>query len=243
MTIPVKNSIYLGDCLEIMKSWPDKCVDITVTSPPYNTLPQGDEASGMFRKNGWIAKSKAGVGYDDNRPELEYQAWVADVVRECLRVSKGLVWVNHKTRYRKCAGIHPLSFLPFPFYSEVIWNRGGSMVMNANKFAPSHEVIYGFGEPHFWDSDFNSKMSVWHISATPQGLDHPCPYPISLVAPLIAASCPRGGVVLDPFMGSGTTAVAAVQSDRAFVGCEMVPKYLAIAEARIASETAQGKLF
>ena len=198
---PDLNRIYLGDCLETMRSWPDDCVDITVTSPPYNTLPQVSAASGIHKGNAWVEKSKKGVGYDDDRPESEYQAWVKDVITECLRVSKGTVWVNHKTRYRDGAGIHPLAFMPFPFHAEVIWNRCRSMVMNAKKYAPSHEVIYGFGSPHYWDSSLDGKMSVWNLPPKSQGIDHPCPYPIELISPLIVSSCPRGGGRLRPVHG------------------------------------------
>src|SRR3990167_10350525 len=99
--IPELNKIYLGDCLEIMKTWPDKCVDITITSPPYNLL-YGIHGSGMKKDSSWIRKAQKGYGLDDKHntegmDEGEYQRWLNSVLKECLRISKGLVWINHKT--------------------------------------------------------------------------------------------------------------------------------------------------
>ena len=64
---------------------------------------------------------------------------------------------------------------------------------------------------------------------------HPTTKPVTLMAFLCTLACPRGGVVLDPFLGSGTTAVAAVQTGMHYIGIEREPEYVAIAEARIAA--------
>ena len=113
------------------------------------------------------------------------------------------------------------------------------MAMNCKRYAPSHEVIYGFGRPHFWDDTMNNKMSVWDIFPKPQGLNHPCPYPLELISPLIFSSCPVGGIVLDPFLGSGTTALAAYNLDRKWVGIEKNEKYIIDAKNRINLEMKQ----
>lgn len=114
--------------------------------------------------------------------------------------------------------------------------------MNARKFAPSHEFFYGFGVPHYWDDSFNILMSVWRV--TPQTfVGHPCPFPIELVSPIIKASVPPNGSVLDPFMGSGTTGVACAKLGRKFIGIEIEPKYFDIACKRIEDAYRQGDLF
>lgn len=228
--------IYHADCRKVL---PSLSVDITVTSPPYNQIdPSKMKPSGMTKDRGaglgWIEKFKQD-GYTDNLPESEYQSFVRGVVGDCLQISMGLVWVNHKTRYRDKAAIHPLSFLPFPLYSEIVWDRGGSLTLNARKFAPSHEYFFGFGQPHYWDNRFNTEMSVWRISKT--GIDgHVCSYPPSLIRPLIAASCPTGGIVLDPFMGSGTTLRAAKDLGLKAIGIEIEERYCEIAANRLRQE-------
>lgn len=230
--------------MEYMRGLPDKAFDVVVTSPPYNTLTHDSIGSGMHKGNKFVQKSSGGYAtYSDDMPESDYQAWMNVMLHECLRVSKGLVWINHKVRYRDGAGIHPMRFFNAPFYSEVIWDRGGSMTLNARKYAPSHEVIYGFGKPHFWDRCNDMMMSVWRIPATPQGLDHPCPFPVTLAERLILSSCPPDGTVFDPFAGSGTTGIAAINAGRSFVGCELDAGYHKDAVKRLADHQAQPRMF
>ena len=76
-----------------------------------------------------------------------------------------------------------------------------------------------------------------------RGNIHPTVKPVDLMAYLIKLVTPPGGIVLDPFLGSGTTAIGAEKLMTKWVGCEMSAEYVAIAEARIAAETAQVKLF
>jgi DNA modification methylase len=231
-----------GDCLEVLRGMEDDCVDAVVTSPPYNTLPAKHSPSGLHgeRKSGvnkWIAK--AANGYADQRDEGEYQDWLREIITECLRVSRGLVWINHKVRYRDGYAVHPARMFPFPIYAEVIWDRGGSMALNCKRYAPSHETLLAFGERDYWDDSLNTKMSVWRI-APQRSEEHPCPFPEEIARRPIVSSCPPDGTVLDPFMGSGTTGVACVNAGRDFVGIEMNAEYFATAQRRIA-DTQQKK--
>jgi site-specific DNA-methyltransferase (adenine-specific) len=231
-------TLYRADCLEVLPTLEARSVDAVVTSPPYNTLNPSAKPSGLHadRRSGvnvWMEKQG---GYFDQRSEGEYQEWQRDVFRECLRVAP-LVWINHKTRYRDGEGIHPLHiYRDAPLYAEIVWDRGGSMALNCKRYAPSHEYFLAFGKPRHWDDKNNGLMSVWRIAprAGKDGTnDHPCPYPVSLVAPIIESSeC--GGGILDPFMGSGTTGVACAKLGRKFIGIEIEPKYFDIACKRIA---------
>lgn len=89
------------------------------------------------------------------------------------------------------------------------------------------------------DTEKNSinrnKRSVWWVSTKPFKDAHFAVFPEDLVEPMILAGCPEGGIVLDPFMGSGTTAVVAKRLGRKYIGIELNPKYIEIAEKRIKS--------
>lgn len=235
-------TLYLGDCLEIIPALAE--VECVVTSPPYNQIdPSKMKASGKYKasKDSWIAGIQS-VGYADSKDEHEYQEWLRSVVRACIDLCSGTVWVNHKTRFRDGVALHPVSMLPFPMWADIIWSRPGSMTLNAKRFAPSHEYILGFGKPSYWDDQFKTRFTVWEMPPQSES-GHPCAYPVGLVQPLIAATCPPDGTVFDPFMGSGSTGVAAVQCGRKFVGCEIEPKYFEIACKRLEAIQAQGKLF
>jgi len=81
---------------------------------------------------------------------------------------------------------------------------------------------------------FRNKRSVWTVTTKPFSEAHFATYPEKLITPCILAGCPVGGVVLDPFFGSGTTGVVAIKNNRQWVGCELNRDYIDIAEKRIA---------
>lgn len=232
---PEPGNVYWCDALSLLRAMPDASVDITITSPPYN-LGADHRRGGGFATEKGLHRKLRDSWYDggENMPEPEYQSWINQIVGECLRVSKGLVWINHKTRFRDGVGIHPLSFLNYPLYSEIIWSRPGSFMLNSRRFAQSHEYIFGFGTPHYWDDSQNSACTVWKIPAV-QNSEHACPYPETLIVPLILASCPVDGVVFDPFFGSGTTGIVSRRLNRRWLGCDITEPYVELARRRLAA--------
>ena len=236
-------TLYLGDCLEILPTLPK--VDAVITSPPYNTLNPSEKPSGIHaeRKTGinvWMEKQG---GYFDQRSEDDYQKWQQKCLHAFLDHSP-IVWINHKTRYRNGYGIHPLHFYNAPLFAEVVWDRGVSMALNCGRFSPSHEFWFAFGKPAKWNNDVNKLMSVWRH---PPGIgkeswnNHPCVYPESIVKPILKA-CVFDAPALDPFMGSGSTGVAAVQMGRKFIGIAIDPRYFDIACRRIEDAQRQQSL-
>jgi DNA modification methylase len=239
-------TLYLGDCREILPTIGK--VDAVVTSPPYNTLPITSRASGLHaeRKNGvnkWL--ENAAVGYSDQMPEADYQDWLNAILEQCAAITLGLIWVNHKIRFREGVAIHPARMISLPIYSEIIWNRGGSMALNCKRFAPSHEGFWAFGSPHYWDDKNNSLMSVWSIPHAQRdiGNDHPCPYPEPLIRPIIESSCPQDGTVLDIFCGSGTTGVVCAKTGRNFIGIEQDERWFDVSCRRIQKAYDQPDMF
>jgi site-specific DNA-methyltransferase (adenine-specific) len=209
--------LYLADCLDVLPTIEGNSLDVCVSSPPYNMIP----------------KTKPSESHPDDMSQSEYEEWMRDVFGECVRVCRGLVWVNHKTKFENKEAHHPIRFLPWPIHGEVVWDRGGSLTLNANRYAPCHEYILAFGVPHFWSRENDCLLTVWRIPPE-TGVDgHPCPFPVEIPLRCIASSCPPGGVAIDPFMGSGTTGVACVRKNRQFIGIEKEPKYFAIAQRRI----------
>ena len=233
-------TIYHGDSREVLPTIGE--VDLVVTSPPYNTMPTSHAPSGLHgdRKSGvnqWI--KKASEGYFDSMPEDEYQNWLCGILSTCIAMCRGLVWVNHKIRYRDGEAIHPARMFPWPIYSEVIWDRGGSMALNCKRYAPSTEHLLAFGRPHVWNDGLNTLMSVWRLSADNDPNGHPCSFPMAIATRPIASSSNVNDVILDPFCGSGTTMVAAKHEGRRGIGIEREERYCEIAAKRLA----QGVLF
>lgn len=226
--------IFCGDCRELLPGMGK--VDCVITSPPYNTLPKTHNPSGLHaeRKTGvnvWI--ERAASGYPDSMDEAEYQRWLVGILSVCFGKCRGLMWINHKIRYRNGTAIHPARMFPWPIYSEVIWDRCGSMALNCKRYAPSTEHLIGFGQPAVWNDQNNKLMSVWRIGFDHEKNNHPCSFPMKIAERPMVSSTNKGDIVLDPFLGSGTTLRAAKDLGRQAIGIEIEERYCEIAADRL----------
>ncbi len=232
------NQILTGDCLEVMKQLPDGCVDLVVTSPPYNL--KNSTGNGMKDGRGgkWsnAALLKGYATYDDNMPYDEYVAWQRNCLSEMLRIipENGAIFYNHKWRVQ--AGLlqdRREIIEGFPVRQIIIWKRAGGINFNPGYFLPTYEVLYLIAKPDFrLASKANAYGDIWEF---PQEMKnpHPAPFPIALIDRVIASTSAK--IVLDPFMGSGTTAIAARKNKRDYIGIEISSEYVSLAKSRIAS--------
>ena len=229
---PADYEIHNGDCLEIMRTLPSGSVDLVFTSPPYNIC----TAQGAFLRDG-----KAVAGYDgfcDALPHAEYVEWMREVLRESWRLvsAKGAIFFNHKPRIKKGEQWLPLELNPdLPLRQIIIWDRGSGFNHNATYFTPSHEWVMLFAKPDFRLKLGNEprQKDVWSITPEKKSA-HPAPFPVKL--PQTAIEWTDAKVVLDPFMGSGTTGVAALRAGRKFIGIEQSERYVRDALARLEND-------
>jgi excisionase family DNA binding protein len=127
--------------------------------------------------------------------------------------------------------------------SAVIWQRPGCLGEPTAHDRPhrTYEHVFVFVKSvryHFKRDGLGNEEDIWSIAARPgNSYSHCAPFPIELVDRCLRCGCPGEGVVLDPFLGSGTTAVAALRSGRSVVGVELNPNYCELAERRIREET------
>ena len=227
--------IYLGDCREILPEMAR--VQQVVTSPPYN-LKKKWWTGGKMGFHSDMAKKFTSEWYDDEMPEVEYQQWQVSVLESCMAVCDGCVCYNHKVRYafkREGRSFHPMEWLmPFPLWVEITWDRGGGVAFNSSRPIPSDEKIFVLGKPKAWHPQ--GLTTVWRIPPTGQQLEHPCPYPEEIPVRLIGMFSDDGDIILDPFMGSGTTLVAAKNLGRKAIGIEIEERYCEIAAKRLSQE-------
>lgn len=303
------NQIYQGDCIDVMRTWPDQCVQTCVTSPPYYGLRDygHDEQIGL-----------------EETPEAYVQKMV-EVFREVKRVLKddGTLWLNlgdsychkvdsHKTNSKKQQSnkgadwdmvkrnfdgmsIKTKDLIGIPWMvafalradgwylrQDIIWHKPNPMPESVtDRCTKAHEYIFllSKSQRYYYDSDaikeplsqatiddlanrknmnnkgdhggtrkdlarsrdeyvpddgMRNKRSVWTVTTKPYSGAHFATFPYDLIAPCILAGAPEGGVVLDPFMGSGTTAHTALRLGRQYIGCELNPEYIKLAQQRLA---------
>jgi site-specific DNA-methyltransferase (adenine-specific) len=232
------NKIHAENCLDTMKRMPDDFVDLVVTSPPYNK----EGLLGIKKNKGqiWHPNIEYDV-YQDVMSEADYEQWIIEILNELKRIIKpnGSIFFNHKPRRHKNKAFLPTDFISkseLDLYQLIIWNRKNSPNIRNDIFIPCTEHIYWLvkGKPKTFrknvDKEFLSE--VWTLSADKQR-NHPAPFPELIVENCINMASEFGDVVYDPFMGSGTTAVASFRLGRNFIGSEISNSYVEIAEKRL----------
>ncbi|MBE8578831.1 DNA-methyltransferase [Vibrio sp. OPT18] len=241
----IKNKILCGDVLEEMKKIPEKSIDLVVTSPPYNLKNSSGNGMKDGRGGKW-ANAQLINGYqthNDNMPHKEYVEWQRACLTEMMRVVKddGAIFYNHKWRVQKGLIQDRQDIVEgFPVRQIIIWQRKGGFNFNPGYFVPTYEVIYMIAKKDFkLAKGANGHGDVWQIGQS-KGIDHPAPFPVELIERVISST--NAQIVLDPFMGSGTTAIAATNLKRDYVGIEISAEYCEYAQQRLLEETGQQQL-
>ncbi len=233
------NKIICGDSLTIMRNMPDNCIDLAVTSPPYNLKNSTGNGMSVNTKSGKWAGNPLQNGYthhDDNMPHEKYAAWQHNTLKEMFRLLRndGAIFYNHKWRVQNGLLQDRQDIVGgLPVRQIIIWKRKGGINFNPGYFLPTYEVIYVIAKPDFkLLPKANAVGDVWEFKQEMKN-EHPAPYPIALIDRIISSTSAK--VILDPFMGSGTTAIAAIKNERKYIGIELSPEYCNMAEERIAT--------
>lgn len=235
--------MILGDCLDVLPHLKDNRVEITITSPPYNL--QGAKERQYTNKTSRYMSKKLNHFYNEIGCEKAYQKEQRLVLDEMVRISNSSVFYNHKVRfawhnrnkYRTTHNMyHPIHWINHPIWSEIIWDRAG-IGNPTSRYHVCDERIYQIGRPKKWSNPRELK-NIWRINPTRNGV-HPCTFPHELVWNCMQTTTDEGDIVLDPYMGSGTTAIVAIQNNRRFIGIEKDPKFFELACENISKQESQ----
>jgi site-specific DNA-methyltransferase (adenine-specific) len=276
----MKTEILNGDCIEMMKTLPDKSVNCCVTSPPYFGL----------RDYGHDGQ----IGLEET-PEAFVQKMV-EVFSEVKRVLRddGTLWLNLGDSYvskptgslgnftgsqhgfggghshqkaslqrpdKSGFGIPEKNLIGIPWRvafalqadgwylrQDIIWHKPNPMPESVqDRCTKAHEYIFLLSKsPKYYfnneaikeqaisgNKDIRNKRTVWSVNTKPYAGAHFATFPPELIRPCILAGCPKGGVVLDPFGGSGTTAAVAMEEGRSAILCELNPEYIPLINDRL----------
>ena len=231
--------LYHGDCIEVMYGLEDASVDAVITDPPYSSGTRREAAKGL-RKS-----MTRGVADQD---------WFTT---DCL-TTNGFIWLMRQCglqwhRLVKPGG-HILVFIDWrmmPALSGALESADlrhvGLLVWDKTYFGMGtyfrnqHELILHFTKGRSTAAQRRDVGNVLQAKPIRNG-QHPTEKPVDLLQTLISVVVPPGATVLDPFCGSGTTGVAAVQEGRFFIGIEREAEYLEIARARIENATKNQQL-
>lgn len=241
------NQFICGDSLTVMQSMPSESLDLVVTSPPYNLKNSTGNGMKENTKSGkWAgnALQKGYSHYNDNIPSEEYADWQHNCLVEMYRLIKndGAIFYNHKWRVQNGL-IQDRSDIirDLPVRQIIIWRRKGGINFNPGYFLPTYEVIYLIPKPDFkLAPKANAYGDVWEFTQEMKN-EHPAPFPVDLIERIIGST--HAQLILDPFMGSGTTAIAAKLLNRNFIGIEISPDYIELSKKRLAEALKKPRLF
>jgi len=219
--------IFLGDCREVIPQL-DVKVDLVITSPPFNL--------GNTHHTGDI-KHKS---YEDDMPEKVYQQWQVEIMDMLYNVvnSTASLWYQHKNRIRDGLQITPYEWLlrtKWAIRQEIVWfNR--SQNFDKCRFYPMTERVYWLSRSG--ETTFENKVNKhddWHIEPEGTGKQHTRSFPEKLVENIIPCY-PITDLILDPFLGSGTTCYCAKKLNRQSIGIEINERYAEISAKRCSQE-------
>ena len=258
------DNIYNEDCLQGMRRMEAESVDLTVTSPPYDNLrtynndvdktwgehiwkPIIKELYRVTKQGGYVVWNVNDATINGSETGTSFKQ--ALYFMDCgFNLHDTMIW--EKT-CNGCLGSNKCYLQNFEYM--FVFSKG-----NPTKFNPIKDrrnvhkpgkntanggLVEGKGaQRSIVTKQYGKRTNIWHIY--PQKLsDHPAPFPVELAHDHIVSWTNEGDVVLDPFMGSGTTAIACIKERRHFIGFELSKEYFDKAVRRIKAEQAQLTLF
>ena len=226
-------TIFHGDCREILPQLTEK-VDLTITSPPYNT---GNKSLGYHPRSS--TGDKFYDVYDDAMTTDEWREWCSQMMQETLRVSEYAFWNLQMLSANKSAILHLIWEYEQNLKDVFIWQKQAVAQIVGGVMAKGYELVLMLGHDNsmkfraelFPENGYVPNIQTWYKSEFFK--EHHATFPVELPQYFITHFCPIDGTVLDPFLGSGTTAVAAKRLGRKCIGIEISEKYCEIAVNRL----------
>ena len=258
----LENGIYCGDCVELMKQIPANSIDLTVTSPPYFNAKAYSHWDTYEDYLYWLENVFTEVF------RITKQGMMCCVNISAILIARKSRNTESQRLALPFHFVNLMEHIGFKFLEDIIWvkpegaakNRNGGFFQHRQPIAykPNviNEYIFVFKKPapflidkivRSYKGDVREKSlvkskyersNVWYINPETNS-NHPAPYPEKLCDNLIKYYSYVGNIVLDPFVGSGTTAKMALLNNRSYIGFELSKDYCEIAEKRIKEATAK----
>lgn len=225
-----------GDCRKVLKKFDEKSVDLIFADPPYNlsgknhlTVKSGKPVKGF--------KGEWDVVKDNEKFTIEW-------LTECIRVLKdsGTIWISGTLHNHPIIGV-ALKKLGMWIINDIVWYKpNATPLLQTTRLAPSIEIIWlaAKSKKYYFDYDLAKHLNggkqmrnLWEIPAQRHKTEHPTEKPEILLNRIISIGSKKDDLILDPFMGSGTTGVIAKKLGRRFIGIESDKEYFTNAKERI----------
>jgi site-specific DNA-methyltransferase (adenine-specific) len=232
------NIIYNKDCMEVLKSLPNDSIDLIATDPPYKVMARGSagNAGGMLQKQ----INKSGNVFTHN--SIDCEEYGPEFYRVLKDGSHLYVMTNHINLIHM---LNTFTDIGFHFIKSLIWDKGnkimGQFYMSQFEYILFFRKGRGIRINNCGTSDIISIPNIKMKKDNGENY-HDTEKPTELMRILIENSTKEGDIVFEPFMGVGSTVVAAKNSNRKYIGCELDKEYFKVCENRLNTGTYDGKV-
>lgn len=218
--------LYQGDCLEVMKTIPDESVDLVITDPPYKTITGG-------KNNGMNTKRPKGILSENNgmfkHNNIGISSWIPEIYRILREGSHCYIFTNSLNLQDM---LNEATKVGFNLHNLLVWEKNNCTPSQYYMKNCEYVLFLRKGKAK-WINHIGESKTVHKFDNIIGNKRHPTEKPVNLLKMYILNSSSENQIVFDPFMGSGSTGVACVNTGRDFVGIELDPEYFQIAENRI----------
>tara|TARA_R110002167_G_scaffold140442_1_gene328240 strand:- start:115 stop:792 length:678 start_codon:yes stop_codon:yes gene_type:complete len=217
--------LYKGDCLEVMKKIESNSVDCLITDPPYAVITGGkNNGKNHKRPKGILNENSELMG---NIPP--FNDWLKEVYRVMKNKSHGYCMTNTKNLIKMSQEIENVGF---KIHNFLVWQKNNCTPSQYYMKNCEYTIFFRKGNAKYIN-DIGGSKTVHSFNNIIGNKEHPTQKPVELMEFYVRNSTKENEIVLDPFMGSGSTGVAAKQTNRNFIGIEQDDKYFNIASERI----------
>ena len=239
--------IYQGDCMKVLMQMPDESVDAIITDPPYssggtwNNVRQQNTGSKYTNATTWTSGGllktfKNFVG--DNKDQRSYKFWLSLWLTEAYRVLKTGEPICIFTDWRQYPTLSDvLQSAGFVWRGCYVWNKKNSRPVKGRFKQQTEFVLWGSKGDMKQERGVAYLPGISHVSISKGRRYHQTSKPVELMKEVVEIVRP-GGTILDPFMGAGSTGVAALEMGRKFIGVEYVREYFDTARERLSLKKA-----
>lgn len=231
-----ENNIYMMDCLQGLKLIPDNSVDLIVTDPPYqidgiHEYKGNDLGKRLINYQGKLVDDNLVSGFDKAILDEMYRVMKVPNIYIWCNIAQVPMYIKYFVLEKGCK------------MDILIWHKTNPMPCCNNKWLTDKEYCLYFRKGGYCNpSGYAEAKTVWHLPTNVKDkklYGHPTIKPLSIIENIIRNSSKEGDVVLDAFMGSGTTAVACIKNNRKYLGFENNEVYYEVAQNRIKETLAE----
>jgi len=242
------NKVICGDCLEVIRNIPDKSIDLVITDPPYSVSQKGKIINRNIKHYKWKNRNNISLDFGEWdrqwEDDKEYYKWIESWYIELVRILKSKAWLyiffdkqkigifdlylSKKYNIKSRTIFTWIKTNPIPSFRKVNWNSGTELIYVGSK-----------GDSKLKNFLYQKYMNNYYISSNSSAwkkTKHPTEKSVNLLSRFILTSSNENDLILDPFLGSGTTAVACKQLGRKFIGIDIEQKYCDMANERLKQE-------